>query len=99
MLYNKREVSMAKFLKLTGVVLVSMLCIGVGAGCSSTAPKPSKEDNSRLEEAKAAAESAERKLSDLRMERMKLEQDLGAASSEEQSEKQEQEELQQEGSE
>lgn len=91
---------MAKFLKLTGVALFSMLLLTGGfTGCSTTAPKATKEDTGKLDEAKAAAESAERKLSDLRMERMKLEGELGASATEEQGEKQEQEELQQEGSE
>ena len=88
---------MAKFLKFTGFALVSMLLFTGGlTGCASTAPQASKEDNGKLEEARAAAESAERKLSDLRMERMKLEEDLGAAATQEEGEKQEQEELQQE---
>lgn len=81
MLYNEREVSMAMFLRISGVVLIGTLLLAVPfTGCT---PKPSSEEMGKLDEAKAAAESAERKLSDLRMERMKLEQQLGGAQSEE----------------
>lgn len=86
---------MAKFLKLTGVALFSaLLCVGGLTGCAGS--KPSKEDESRLEEARAAAESAERKLAELRTERVKLSEELGEAGAQEQSEEQEQEELMQE---
>lgn len=81
---------MAMFLRVNVVVLISMLLLTVPfTGCT---PKPSSEEMGKLDEAKAAAESAERKLSDLRMERMKLEQELGGATSEEEQENQEQEE-------
>ncbi|MBN1575411.1 MAG: hypothetical protein JW913_02600 [Chitinispirillaceae bacterium] len=83
---------MAKFLKINGVVLVSILFLMGGfTGCT---PKPSNEEVGKLEQARAAAESAERKLSDLRMERMKLEQELGGAKAEEEDEQQELEESQ-----
>ena len=86
---------MAKFLKITGVALVSVLMYAGGfTGCAGS--KPNKEDTGKLEEARAAAESAERKLSELRTERMKLEEELGTAGTEEQNEEQEQEELMQE---
>ena len=82
---------MAKFLKISGIALISTLLLSGGfVGCTK---KPSNEESSKLDEAKAAAESAERKLSDLRMERMKLEQELGGAQSQEQGEKQELENL------
>jgi len=57
------------------IILVGLLVVGSGAlvGCTK---KPGNEDISKLEEARAAAESAERKLSELRQERMKLEQEL-----------------------
>lgn len=42
-------------------------------GCTK---KPSEEQLSQLEEARAAAESAERKLAELRQERMSLENQL-----------------------
>ena len=83
---------MAKFLKISGIALISTLLVAGGfTGCT---PKPSNEDMGKLDEAKAAAESAERKLSDLRMERMKLEQQLGGTENQEQGEKQELEDLQ-----
>ena len=103
-LYNKREVSMAKFLKITGVVLVSVLLFTAGfSGCAGTSSGvqgggSSKEDTGKLEEARAAAESAERKLSELRTERRNLEEGSGTAGTEENNnEEQEQEDLPQEG--
>jgi septal ring factor EnvC (AmiA/AmiB activator) len=48
-------------------------------GC---AKKPSQEELSRLDESKAAAESAEKKLRDLRKERMDLEATLDSKKSE-----------------
>jgi hypothetical protein len=78
---------MTKFLKISGIALIGTLLLSGGfVGCTK---KPSAEESSKLDEAKAAAESAERKLSDLRMERMKLEQELGGTQSQEQGEKQE----------
>ena len=43
------------------------------AGCTK---KPSQEELTKLEEARSAAESAERKLAELRQERMNLENQL-----------------------
>lgn len=81
---------MAKFFRITGVALISTLFVTGGiVGCTQ---KPSNEESGKLNEARAAAESAERKLSDLRMERVKLEKDLEGAASEEQGEEQELEE-------
>ena len=78
---------MVKFFKFTCVILVmSLSLLGTMVGCTK---KPSAEETGKLEEAKAAAESAERKLSELRIERMQLEKDLEGAKSEEQEEKQE----------
>ncbi len=67
---------MLKIRKLTSIVVVSgaMLISGGIAGCFTQ--KPSSEEAGKLEEARAAAESAERKLSELRQERMRLEQEL-----------------------
>jgi chromosome segregation ATPase len=42
-------------------------------GCS---PKPNNEEMGKLEQARAAAESAEKKLHELRQERMQLESEL-----------------------
>ena len=84
---------MAKFLRVTGVALTSALLLTFGfIGCSST--KPNTEEMGKLDEAKAAAESAERKLSELRMERIALEKQLEGSQNEEQNEGQELEELQ-----
>lgn len=83
---------MAKFLKFTFVALLgTMLFSSAFVGCTK---KPSNEEVGKLEEAKAAAESAERKLSELRAERMQLEKNLEGTKSEEQGEKQELEEVQ-----
>jgi hypothetical protein len=83
---------MAKFLKFTFVALLSSLLFSsTFVGCTK---KPSNEEVGKLEEAKAAAESAERKLSELRVERMQLEKDLDGTKGEEQGEKQELEEVQ-----
>jgi DNA repair exonuclease SbcCD ATPase subunit len=66
-----------------------MLCGGM-MGCTQ---KPSQAELSKLDEAKSAAESAEKKLSELRQERMKLEQDLGNKQMELKDQEQEQENL------
>jgi chromosome segregation ATPase len=74
------------------ILLVGLLVVGSGVlvGCTK---KPSNQDISKLEEARAAAESAERKLSELRQERMKLEQDLQSKQSELNSNEQERDDL------
>ncbi len=59
------------------------------SGCT---PKPSSEEMGKLEEARAAAESAERKLSELRKERMRLEQELENAKAKEKDEQEESQE-------
>jgi chromosome segregation ATPase len=66
---------MQKILMVARIVFISLLVVGSGAlvGCTK---KPTNQDVSKLEEARAAAESAERKLSELRQERMRLEQEL-----------------------
>jgi hypothetical protein len=46
---------------------------GVGAGCTK---KPSKDELSKLDESKSAAEGAEKKLYELKQERMRLESEL-----------------------
>ncbi|MBN1757250.1 MAG: hypothetical protein JW863_02975 [Chitinispirillaceae bacterium] len=89
---------MAKFLKITGITLLSAFLVTSGlTGCGGSATTSgSAEETGKLEEARAAAESAERKLSELRTERMKLEEELGTSGTQEQNEEQEQEELLQE---
>jgi septal ring factor EnvC (AmiA/AmiB activator) len=74
------------------ILLVGLLFVGSGAlvGCTK---KPNNEDISKLEEARAAAESAERKLSELRQERMKLEQELQGKQSELKDNEQERDDL------
>jgi hypothetical protein len=85
---------MAKFLRLSEVALISALLLTFGfTGCT---PKPSNEEMGKLEESRAAAESAERKLSQLRMERMGLEKELEGSQTQEQTEEQELEEIQEE---
>lgn len=75
------------------ILLVGLFFVGSSAlvGCTK---KPNNEDISKLEEARAAAESAERKLSELRQERMKLEQELQGKQSELNANEQEREDLQ-----
>lgn len=59
--------TISKCMVITAFVL---MCGMVGCG------RPSEEQLTRLEEARSAAESAERKLSELRQERMNLESQL-----------------------
>jgi len=66
---------------------IAALCV---VGCTK---KPSEEELAKLEEAKAAAESAERKLAELRSERMDLESQLQAKESELQNHEAERDEL------
>ena len=56
------------------LVLGSFVALCTMGGCTK---RPNEEELARLEEAKSAAESAERKLADLRRERMDLESQLG----------------------
>jgi len=83
---------MTKFLKFTFIAVISTLLMsGSFIGCTK---KPSNEDVGKLQEAKTAAESAERKLSDLRTERMQLEKQLEGTQGEEQGEQKELDEVQ-----
>ena len=61
-------------------------------GCTK---KPGEEDLSKLEEARSAAESAERKLSELRKERINLENELQQKEAEISEHEQERDELRQ----
>ena len=83
---------MHKFMMVTRFLVIGLLIVGFGAmtGCTK---KPSTEDISKLEEARASAESAERKLSELRQERMRLEQELQNKQSELNSNEQERDDL------
>ena len=82
------KLSMAARLLLIGLVAVGS---GTMIGCTK---KPSNNDISKLEEARSAAEGAERKLADLRQERIKLEQELQAKQTQLQSSEKERSDLQ-----
>ena len=79
--------------------LLKILCVGAfsafiafgGSGCTK---KPSQEEISKLEQARVSAESAEKKLSELRQERMQLEQELQSKQSELSTKEQERDNLQ-----
>jgi septal ring factor EnvC (AmiA/AmiB activator) len=70
---------MSKLCKVICISAFSALIAIGGAGCTK---KPSQEEASKLEQARVAAESAEKKLSELRQERMQLEQELQSKQSE-----------------
>ena len=59
--------------------LLACLVVGLAlvlGGISGCTRKPSQQELTKLEEAKSAAESADKKLSELRQERLILEQEL-----------------------
>lgn len=64
---------MSKFFKGLSLSVLGAFFVVNFSGCTK---KPSQEEVSKLEEARVAAESAEKKLSELRQERMQLEQEL-----------------------
>jgi outer membrane murein-binding lipoprotein Lpp len=73
------------------LIMASVIIGSIGlAGCTK---KPKEEDFSKLEEARAAAESAERKLSELRKERIALESELKEREGELQLQEREKDEL------
>lgn len=55
------------------VIAALIACGFTGPGCFM---KPGKDELSKLDEAKSASESAEKKLDELKQERMRLEADL-----------------------
>ncbi len=57
----------------TRVLLIGSMLLWGLTGCTK---KPGAEETGKLDEARVAAESAEKKLSELRLERMQLEQQL-----------------------
>jgi uncharacterized protein YlxW (UPF0749 family) len=73
--FNEEEVSiMTWFSKCARMVVIGSFVVMAGvAGCTK---KPSQDELSKLDEAKTAAESAEKKLTDLRQERVQLENTL-----------------------
>ena len=64
-------------LKLVSTLMIAAVAAG-GLMVSGCTKKPSQEEMTRLEDARSAAESAERKLDELRQERQTLEQQLTA---------------------
>lgn len=82
---------MTRFLKFSSVFLLCSILVSGGlVGCS---PKPSNEEMGQLEQARAAAESAERKLFELRQERIAIENELQSKQNELQSAEQETKDL------
>lgn len=69
---------MKTFTVMARILLIGMLVFSTSAIMTGCSKKPNKEEASKLDDARAAAESAEKKLADLRQERMKLEQELQA---------------------
>ena len=82
---------MTRFFKFSRVFLICAVVVsGSIIGCS---PKPSSEEMGQLEQAKAAAESAETKLHELRQERIQLEGELQEKQAELQNDSKENESL------
>jgi hypothetical protein len=79
---NKKEdvQAMRTYKVILCVVVAAFIGAFGGSGCSKA---PSKENQSKLEEAKTAAESAEKKLYELKQERMRLETEKGQKKGEE----------------
>jgi hypothetical protein len=65
---------MKAFKLISCVAVAGCLVFGGAGGCTKA---PNKDDVAKLEEAKSAAESANKKLSDLKQERMRLEAEKG----------------------
>ena len=83
---------MHKFSFIARFFCIGMLVFGAAfmAGCTK---KPSTQDVSKLEDARSAAEGAEKKLAELKQERLKLEQDLQSKQSDLQKSEQERDSL------
>jgi len=62
----------ARLVRILIVAAMVAVC-GMSAGCTK---KPSKDELSKLDEAKSAAEGAEKKLYELKQERQRLETEL-----------------------
>lgn len=80
---------MNTLMKWVAVASVAVFC---SVGCTK---RPSEEELGKLEQARVAAESAEKKLAELRSERMQLEQTLDQKKQELQQHEQERDELKQ----
>ncbi len=74
---------------------IMMACFAAMCTMSGCTKKPSQDELVKLEEAKSAAESAERKLAELRRERMDLEAQVQAKEGELSTEEAKQDEPQQ----
>jgi hypothetical protein len=70
---------MSRFSKVAYLLLAGLMIIGA-VGCTKK-PGVQQGSNSKLEDAQSAAQDAERKLGELRYERMQLEKDLQAKQS------------------
>ncbi len=57
--------------------LIFVAAIGAVLGIGGCSKAPSKDDQSKLEESRSAAESAEKKLFETKQERMRLEAEKG----------------------
>jgi outer membrane murein-binding lipoprotein Lpp len=57
-------------------LLVTATCIAAMTMTTGCAKRPGKDELSKLDEAKSAAESAEKKLAELKQERIRLDADL-----------------------
>ena len=82
---------MSRVSKVVSIGVFGALIAFGGVGCTK---KPSQEEVSKLEEARVAAESAEKKLSELRQERMQLEQELQGKQADLNAKQQERDDLQ-----
>lgn len=63
-------------MKVNGLLKITLIAVAVGALSIGCTKRPSEEDLAKLEQSTAAADAAERKLAELRNERMALEQQL-----------------------
>jgi outer membrane murein-binding lipoprotein Lpp len=64
--------SISRLVKILVIAAMVAVC-GMSTGCTK---KPSKDELSKLDEAKSAAEGAEKKLYELKQERMRLDSEL-----------------------
>jgi septal ring factor EnvC (AmiA/AmiB activator) len=67
---------MHKFSVIVRFICAGVLVFGIGSMMTGCTKKPSTQEVSKLEDARSAAEGAEKKLAELKQERLKLEQDL-----------------------
>jgi septal ring factor EnvC (AmiA/AmiB activator) len=84
----------SSFRLFTRIVIIGSLLSWAGMSCTK---KPNQEDAGKLEQSKAAAESAETKLSELRQERIQLENDVQTKETDLKSSEKERDTLQNDG--